>query len=118
MEISSACGSVLSNVRKELKVSSYVIADRSSVRSNYCDPASGATSSVGIRRRDDLHADFHGEMVRCGANPRALQRDRLARLAHDRDANKSLIPNHAGRRIIVDPAGPGVDGESNTDRSI
>src|SRR6266436_2660020 len=31
-------------------------------------------------------------------HPRALQRDRLARLAHDRDAHKVSIPNHATRR--------------------
>jgi hypothetical protein len=46
-------------------------------------------------------------MVRCGPNPRALQRDRLTRLARDRQAHKVLIPNRAARRIKVDPAWAG-----------
>jgi hypothetical protein len=41
-------------------------------------------------------------MVRCGANPRALQRDRLTRLAQDCHAHKVSIPNRAARRIKVD----------------
>src|SRR5260370_34384171 len=43
-------------------------------------------------------------MVRCRPNPRALQRDRLTRLAHDRHAHKVLIPNRAARWIKVYPA--------------
>src|SRR5258708_29617626 len=67
-----------------------------------CHVNAGATSSAGTRRRDDLHGDLHGEMVRCRPNPRALQRDRLTRLAHDRHAHKVLIPNRAARWIKVD----------------
>src|SRR5882762_9434821 len=59
------------------------------------------------RRRDDLHGNLHGEMVRCGPNPRALQRDRFTRLAHDRHAHKVSIPNRAARWIKVDPAPAG-----------
>src|SRR6476660_7371290 len=44
-------------------------------------------------------------MVRRGAEPRTSQRDRLARLAHDRNAHEVLIPDHAARWIEVDPAG-------------
>ena len=46
-------------------------------------------------------------MVRRGPDPRALQRNRLAGLMHDRNAHEVLIPDHAGRRIEVDPAGAG-----------
>ena len=68
--------------------------------------ARAATSSAGVRRRD-LDRDLHGEMVRRAAEPSALQRDRLARLMHDRDAHEILIPDHAARRIEVDPARAG-----------
>ena len=61
---------------------------------------------AGIRRRD-LDRDLHGEMVRCGSDPRALQRNGLARLVHDRDAHEVLIPDHAARRIEVDPTRAG-----------
>jgi hypothetical protein len=46
-------------------------------------------------------------MVRCGSDPRALQRNGLARLVHDRDAHEVLIPDHAARRIEVDPTRAG-----------
>src|SRR5450432_2926445 len=62
-----------------------------------------STSSAGSRR-DDFDRDLHGEMVGRGPNPCALQGDRLTRLAYDRDAHKVLIPDHAARRIKVDPA--------------
>src|SRR6516162_998227 len=55
----------------------------------------------------DLDRDLHSEMVRRGPNPRALQRNRLARLVHDRDTHEVLIPDHAARRIEVDPARAG-----------
>src|SRR4029077_601982 len=64
-----------------------------------------AAPGVGVRRRADLDRDLHCEMVRRGAEPRTSQRDRLARLAHDRYAHEVLIPDHAARRVEVDPAG-------------
>ena len=55
--------------------------------------ASADASGAGVRRRD-LDRDLHGEMVRCGPDPRALQRNRLARLVRDCDTHEVLIPNH------------------------
>src|ERR1700720_4873211 len=63
-------------------------------------------SGVGIRRRD-LDRDLHDEMVRRGPDPRTLQRNRLARLVRDCDTHEVLIPDHATRRIEVDPARAG-----------
>ena len=55
----------------------------------------------------DLDRDLHGEMVRRGPDPSSLQRNRLLRLVHNRDAHQVLIPDHAARGIEVDPAGAG-----------
>jgi hypothetical protein len=66
-----------------------------------------ATSGIRVRRRDDLDRDLHGEMVGRGPDPRALQRDRLARLAHDRNPHEVLIPDNAARWIEVHPAWSG-----------
>src|ERR1700731_1490185 len=68
--------------------------------------AGADASGAGIRSRD-LDRDLYGEMVRCGSDPRALQRNGLARLVHDRDAHEVLIPDHAARRIEVDPTRAG-----------
>src|ERR1700722_16308833 len=60
----------------------------------------------GARRRcrRDLHGDFHGQVIRSGAEPRALQRNGLARVMRDRDADEFFIADDASRRIEVDPA--------------
>ena len=58
-------------------------------------------------RRRDLHRDLHGQMVRGAAEPDSLQRDRLARVMHDRDPDEIPIADNAARRIEVDPAGTG-----------
>ena len=58
-------------------------------------------------RRGDLDGDLHGEMVRRAPDPRTLQRNCLARIVHDRDAHEVLVPDHAARRIEVDPTGAG-----------
>ncbi len=47
------------------------------------------------------------QMIRRVPEPRALQRDRLARVVRDRDADEVPIPDDAARRIEVDPAGSG-----------
>src|SRR5271166_190677 len=66
-----------------------------------------AISSAGSRCRSDLHCDFHGEMIRRGPEPCALQRDSLARVMRDRDADEVLISHIAARWIEVDPARTG-----------
>ena len=73
-----------------------------------------AISSAGSPCRSDLYRDLHGQMIRRGPEPCALQRDRLARVMRDRDADEVLI-SHTSRRVEVDPArtgnvdlGPGV----------
>ena len=78
-------------------------------------PHTGATTALFTRvtvwrqafRRADLDRDLHGKMVRCRPDPRALQRNRLLRLAHDRDADEVPISDHAARRVEVDPSGSG-----------
>src|SRR5580704_7224073 len=62
-------------------------------------------SGVGSRR--DLHRDFHGQVIRRGAVPGALQRNCLARVMRDRDADELFIADAASRRIEVDPARTG-----------
>jgi hypothetical protein len=76
-------------------------------RRNRRRPESSSPASAGIRLRGDLDRDFHGEMVRRGSDPCALQGDRPARLVRDRDAHEVPIPHHAARRIEVDPARAG-----------
>src|ERR1700685_2867696 len=49
--------------------------------------------------------DFHGQIIRRGAEPCALQRKGLARVMGDRDADEFFIADAAARRIEVDPAG-------------
>ena len=66
-----------------------------------------AISSAGSRCRGDLYCDFHGQMIRRGPEPCALQRDRLARVMRDRDTDEVLISHNAARWIEVDPAGTG-----------
>src|SRR5260370_6526920 len=66
-----------------------------------------AISSAGSRCRGDLYCDFHGQMIRRGPEPCALQRDRLARVMRDRDADEVLISHNAARWIEVDPARTG-----------
>src|SRR5580704_17875332 len=61
-------------------------------------------SGAGRRCRRDLHGDFHGQVIRRGAEPCALQRNRLARVMRDRDADEFFIADAAARRIEVDPA--------------
>ena len=46
-------------------------------------------------------------MIRRGAEPRALQRNSLARVMRDRDADEVFISHAAARWIEVDPAGTG-----------
>ena len=62
---------------------------------------------VNISCRRDLDGDLHCEMVRRGSDPRALQGNRRVWIMHDRDAHQVLIPDHAARRIEVDPAEAG-----------
>jgi hypothetical protein len=66
-----------------------------------------AISSAGSSCRSDLYCDFHGQMIRRGPKPCALQRDRFARVVRDRDADEVLISHDASRRIEVDPAWTG-----------
>ena len=75
-----------------------------------CVPLSSpvlATLHDGIRRRSDLHGDLHGQMIRRRTIPIALQRDSIARVMHDRDADEILISDNAARRIEIDPARTG-----------
>ena len=60
-----------------------------------------AISSAGSSCRSDLYCDFHGQMIRRGPEPCALQRDRLARVMRDRDADEVLISHNAARWIEV-----------------
>ena len=46
-------------------------------------------------------------MIRCRSEPCALERDRLAGVMHDGNADEILISHDAARRIEVDPAGAG-----------
>jgi hypothetical protein len=46
-------------------------------------------------------------MIRRGPEPCALQRDRLARVMRDRDADEVLISHDASRRVEVNPARTG-----------
>src|SRR5580700_3181201 len=61
----------------------------------------------GAGRCRDLHGDFHGQVIRRGPEPRALQRYRLARVMRDRHADEFFIADAASRRIEVDPARAG-----------
>jgi hypothetical protein len=54
----------------------------------------------GIRRRDP-DGDVHREMIFRRPDPPVLQRNRLARLAYDRDAHEILICDQAARRIEI-----------------
>lgn len=66
-----------------------------------------AISSAGSPCRSNLYRNFHGQMIRRGPEPYALQRDRLARVMRDRDADEVLISHDASRRVEVDPARTG-----------
>jgi hypothetical protein len=46
-------------------------------------------------------------MIRCRSVPTALDRDRLARVMRDRDADEIAISHNAARRIEIDPARTG-----------
>ena len=63
-----------------------------------------AISSTGSPCRSDLYCNFHGQMIRRGPEPCALQGDRLARVMRHRDADEVLISHDASRRVEVDPA--------------
>jgi hypothetical protein len=66
-----------------------------------------AISSAGSPCRSDLYCNFHGQMIRRGPEPCALQGDRLARVMRHRDADEVLISHEASRRVEVDPARTG-----------
>src|SRR5580704_3213523 len=64
-------------------------------------------SGAGRRCRADLHGDFHGHVIRRGPEPCALQRNGLARMMRNRDADELFIADAAARRIEIDPARTG-----------
>src|SRR5580704_8005493 len=64
-------------------------------------------SGAGRRCRRDLHGDFHGEIIGRSPEPCALQRNCLARVMRDRDADQFFIADTAARRIEVDPTRTG-----------
>src|SRR3954464_854647 len=64
--------------------------------------------SCRIRRYGgDLDRYFHGNIVRRGPDPGALQRYRPARLSYHRDAHQILVSDHAAGRVAIDPAWAG-----------
>ena len=60
-----------------------------------------------VARSGDLDLDGHAEMIGRKAGPGAGDRHRLARVAHDRDADQIVIADDAVGRVEFDPAGPG-----------
>ena len=58
-----------------------------------------------LRGHLDLHR--HAQRIRRETGPGAGDRHRLARIAHDGDADQVVVADDAVRRIELDPAGPG-----------
>src|SRR3984893_15434205 len=52
----------------------------------------------------DTHVHLHAEMVRWEPDEGAVERDRVARIAHDRNGDKANLADAADRGVEIDPA--------------
>ena len=50
------------------------------------------------------HLHLHAEMVRWEPDEGAVERDRMVRIAHDRNGDKADVADVAARGIEIDPA--------------
>ena len=64
----------------------------------------GSHKSSIVQRRFDPHRNLHGDVIRRAPIPCPLQRNCVARVLHDRDADEVLVSRNTRRRIEVDPA--------------
>jgi hypothetical protein len=53
----------------------------------------------------DAHLHLHVEMIQRGPNEGAVERDRVMRIAHDRNGDKADLADAASRWLEIDPAG-------------
>ena len=86
--------------------------DRSWGRRNRRGLDSPTHACADIRLSGDFDRDFHSEMVASVPEPRALQRDRLARVMCDRDADEVPVSHDVGLPPVE------IDGEHYWDGGL
>ena len=63
-----------------------------------------AEIASGVPGRDG-HLHLHVEMIQRGPDEGAVERDRVMRIAHDRNGDKADLADAASRWVEIDPAG-------------